>query len=284
MSEFHGVFDDDRWSDAFYLFLQNIYRLYPEDRFHTLIKQACARHDNDEAIYRDLQEHLPGIKPMLAAFTYALPSLFKQKAEMLRQTLVLLGSREEINGYVEIGTTGRYAGVLCKQVRLSGSLVLVNDLAPTNSPVDIFERGQFGKLGTFVPLDDYAPIPPSAVPDASVDLVSCFIGLHHIAPTKLDAFMQSIHRVLRPGGMFILRDHDVKTPEMFRFVSLVHSVFNAGLNVPWETNQKELRFFVSIAEWVERLKRVGLTDNGKRLLQANDPSDNVLMSFTKTRE
>jgi FAD/FMN-containing dehydrogenase len=280
-SDFHAVYGQDRWSDAFYLFLQNIYRLYPEDRFHGLIKQAVARHQDDEAIYRDVQEHLPSIKPTLADIRFALPSLFKQKAEMLRQTLELLGDRKTVNGYVEIGSTGRYAGVLRKKVRIDGPLVLVNDIAPSNSPVDIAERGGLRKLGTYVPLNDYAPIPRDSVGDGSVDLVSCFIGLHHIAPEKLAPFMQSIWRVLRPGGVFILRDHDVTTPEMFQFVSLVHAVFNAGLQTPWETNQAELRYFVSVDEWVKRLQAIGFVDSGKRLRQAHDPSDNLLLAFSK---
>jgi hypothetical protein len=36
--EFKAVLGEVRWHDALYKFLQNIYRLYPEDRFHTLIK------------------------------------------------------------------------------------------------------------------------------------------------------------------------------------------------------------------------------------------------------
>jgi FAD/FMN-containing dehydrogenase/SAM-dependent methyltransferase len=282
-SDFHSVYGDDRRSDAFYLFLQNIYRLYPEDRFHSLIKQAVARHADDEAIYRDLQEKLPAIKPALADITYALPSLFKQKAVIVGQTLELLGDGRRIDGYVEIGSTGRYAGVLRKRLVLGGPLVLVNDIAPSNSPADIFERGRLRKLGRFVPLNDYAPLPADAIPDASVDLVSCYIGLHHIPPEKLGAFMRSIWRVLRPGGRFILRDHDVKTPEMFRFVALVHTVFNAGLKTPWEVNRAELRYFVSIDEWVRRLQALGFVDEGKRLRQAHDPSDNLLLAFHKPR-
>ena len=53
----------------------------------------------------------------------------------------------------------------------------------------------------------------------------------------------SIARMLRPGGIFILRDHDVTTPQMHAFVSLAHAVFNAGLGVSWEINAKELRHF-----------------------------------------
>ena len=87
--------------------------------------------------------------------------------------------------------------------------------------------------------------------------------------------------MLRPGGVFVLRDHDVTTPQMDAFVSLAHSVFNAGLGVPWEANRAELRHFAPVAEWVKRLAAVGLHDSGKRLLQAHDPTDNVLMAFTK---
>ena len=81
--QFRAVFSHSRWHDAFYKFLQNIYRLYPEDRFHTLIKTISLQLDNDEAIYRRLQRELPTIKPFMADLTLALPSLFKQKKEIL---------------------------------------------------------------------------------------------------------------------------------------------------------------------------------------------------------
>ena len=280
-SEFHAIYSDTKWHDAFYRFLQNVYHIFPEDRFHTLIKNACAAHADDESIYRYIQQRLGSIKPALSELFYAVPSLVKQKAEMARQTLELLGTRREIDGYVEIGSTGRYASVLRKQLSLRGTLAMVNDLPPTYSPVDIVERGGLAKLGRHVPLADFKPIGPEQVPDASVDFVSCYIGLHHITPEGLEPFMRSIARMLRPGGIFILRDHDVTTPQMHAFVSLAHAVFNAGLGVPWETNAKELRHFAPVAEWVRRLDKVGLRDSGKRLLQAHDPTDNVLMAFTK---
>jgi hypothetical protein len=70
-SEFHAVFSDVATSDGFYRFLQTIYRLYPEDQFHMLIKESCAQHAADEAIYRHIQERLPEIKPFLAELFYA---------------------------------------------------------------------------------------------------------------------------------------------------------------------------------------------------------------------
>jgi len=283
-SDFRNVYGVDRERDRFYLFLQNIYRLYPEDRFHALIKAETldnGRERDDELIYRRLQEKLPTIKPFLSELTYALPSLAKQKREMARQTLQLLGDRREVDGYLEIGSFGRYLGTLRKHVRVRGDVVMVEEREPGYSPVDIVERGRIGKVGRFVPLADYAPISEDSVADASADLITCYIGLHHIDPARLTPFLASLARVLRPGGTLIVRDHDVTSPQMFSFVSLAHTVFNAGLGLPWESNRDEPRHFVSIQTWADRLTRLGLRDGGLRLLQANDPTDNVLFAFDK---
>ncbi|MGI9323843.1 MAG: FAD-binding protein, partial [Pseudomonadales bacterium] len=269
-SEFHQIFSHIGWSDDFYRFLQVVFRLHPEDRMHQLIQDACSRHPigngdtgtkvrPDEAIYRDLQQKLPTIRPWHGALTYALPALATQKRVMTSQTLTLLGSRKHINGYLEIGSTGRYASALNKEVKLSGDLVFVHDQPPSYSPVDIAERGGIKTLGRYLPLNDYEPLNDS-IADASLDFVSCLIGLHHIPPDSLDAFISSIARVLRTGGMFVLRDHDVDSPAMDAFVALVHTVFNCGTDVPWAENASELRYFAPVSTWVERLGVHGLID------------------------
>jgi FAD/FMN-containing dehydrogenase len=281
-SVFHAVYDDTRWADDFYRFLQNVYHLYPEDRFHTLIQDACSKNATDEAIYRQVQEKLPSIKPFLGDLFYALPSLGKQKREMARQAVEILGTDRKVDGYLEIGSTGRYYSHLKKHLTIRGPLYLMNDVAPTNSPVDILERGGFSNPFRFIPLGNYEPIPADVIPDQSVDLVTCFIGLHHAKPDELDGFLRSLVRILRPGGRLIYRDHDVKDPEMNSFVILAHTVFNAGLGVPWETNAKDLCYLEPVATWVDRMKAKGLTDLGPHLLQANDPSANTLMGFQKS--
>ena len=50
---------------------------------------------------------------------------------------------------------------------------------------------------------------------------------------------------------------------------------------PRPLNRQEIRRFASVGEWSRRLQSVGFHDTGRRLLQANDPSDNVLMAFRK---
>src|SRR6185437_13780787 len=114
---------------------------------------------------------LPKIKTLLAPVTYALPALKKQKQEMTRETMELLGSRNEIRGLAEIGSTGRYVSDLRKHIKISEPIFLTNDIAPGNSPADIMERGQIGKLGTFFVLD-YTPLDQHGIAAESLDLVT----------------------------------------------------------------------------------------------------------------
>ena len=270
--------------DRFYRFLQTVFHLFPEDRLHGLIaaevrKAEAADHD-DEAIYRAIQAQLPSVTPKLAAVTHAIPALATQKAEMLRQTLELLGGMKP-DGYLEIGTTGRYVGGLRKQAGLTGPVYLLHSAAPTNSPVDILERGGLGKVGTFIPHADDTPISHDDIPDASLDLVTCYPGLHHLRPDAVAPSSNLSIGCYARAGWFVLRDHHVPDIEMNSFVALVHTVFNMGTGVDWPENAAEPRNFQPLDHWVRLIEAAGLTDSGARLLQANDPSDNTLMAFRK---
>ena len=280
-SNFKAVFDDPQMKAAFLLFLANVYHLFPEDRFHRLIEQVSQAAGSDKEIYAQVQARLPEIKPILADVRYALPALWKQKGEMTAQTLDLLGPRRKIDGYMEIGTTGRYASRLKSEVELTGDLVLLHSDQPTYSPIDIAERGGIGKLGRFVNMKDYAAISSSDIADKSLDLVTNFIGFHHSPTAMLDPFVRSLQRVLRPGGRMIVRDHDVNSPRMNRMVALAHDVFNMGLGTDWSANQREIRNFTSLGQLASYLGDRGFKTEGKMKFQPGDPTQNALMVFAR---
>lgn len=282
-SNFKAIYGNPTLKSAFLLFLRNVYNLYPEDKFHQLIDRATQSGKSDQEIYGIIQAQISTIAPFLSELRYAVPALSKQKAEMTRQTLDLLGNVKSVNGYMEIGTTGRYLSRLKSAAGIHGDIVLLHSDAPTYSPADILERGQPLKLGRFVSLKDYQPITAQEIPDASLDLVGNYIGIHHSPPDRRDAFVKSIHRTLRPGGRMILRDHDVNSVEMNHMVALAHDVFNAGLGTKWAVNQGEIRNFTSMAEITTYLDRFGFkpSKNKQPLLQAGDPTQNALMEFVK---
>jgi hypothetical protein len=126
-SNFKRIYSDTRLRERFYLFLKNVFHLYPEERFHELILDATARGGSDREIYETVQKRLPDIEPRLSKLTYALPALAKQKEEMTRDTADLLGPMGVIKGYVEIGTPGRYVKGLRKRYAIASTVYLVND-------------------------------------------------------------------------------------------------------------------------------------------------------------
>lgn len=281
-SNFKAIFNNPNHRADFLLFLKNVYNIYPEDRLQGLIENITKTVNTDKEIYTQIQARLPEIRPIFSLIRYALPALAKQKTEMARQTMELMGSVRKIDGYMEIGTTGRYVSRLKTDIKLTGDTVLVNSSKPSYSPTDVVERGRPLKVGRFVPLNDYAPIAPEQVADQSLDLVTNYIGFHHSPPSKRDAFVKSLHRTLRPGGRLIVRDHNVNSEEMNRMVALAHDVFNAGLEVKWSVNQKEIRNFTSMHQLIAYIEGFGFKHSSQPHFQEGDPTQNALMSFVRS--
>jgi SAM-dependent methyltransferase len=279
---FRFIYLNPKLRDSFYPFLKNVFHLYPEDDFHRLISEISSQYSTDQEIYEKIHGALPKIKPFLASLRYSLPALKKQKQEMARQTMQLLGPVDSVKGYVEIGTTGRYISEIRKSLKVKGSLYLVNDVHPSYAPVDMVERGQMLEYGSFIPLNDYGAWPSEKIPDESIDLVTNFIGFHHSPADRLDGFVRSITRVLKPGGRLIVRDHNVDSPEMNRMVALAHDVFNVGLDISWQLNHEQIRNFWSVAQMSSYLRERGFREEGTQLLQEGDPTRNTLMKFVKT--
>ncbi len=280
-ANFRTIYASPELRKRFYLFLKNVFHLYPEDRFHRLITEVCARYRSDREIYEHLGARLAEITPVFSRVTYALPALAKQKAEMARETVELLGRPRPIRGYVEIGTPGRYVKGLRKRFPIEGAIYVVNDKAPALSIEDVLERGQLAKAGTYVPLGDYDPFDDLRIRAASVDLVTNYIGFHHAPADRLDPFVHSIWNVLRPGGRLVLRDHDVDRPTMQAMVGLAHDVFNAGIKLSWAENHAQVRNFTSVRQIERRLAKAGFERTGGVRFQEGDPTRNALMVFVK---
>jgi SAM-dependent methyltransferase len=278
---FRAVYGDPELRDRFFLFLQNVYHLYPEVRFHELIIDLAAKDASDEQAYRALLRRLPALAPTLGSLTYALPALEKQKRELADQTMAFLGNGTAVNGYLEIGSPGRYISELRRRVDVRGPIWLINDAEPSYSAVDLMERGGLAKIGSYVPLGNYDPF-VGRIPEGSLDVVTNYIGFHHCPTARLEGFVASIRRVLRPGGRLILRDHDVDRASQWSMVALAHDVFNAGLLMSWEENHAQVRLFRSIADWTSTLTGAGFRRRTARAIaQAHDPTNNLLVEFVK---
>ncbi len=279
---FAYIYKNPDLRDRFHQFLQNVYSLYPDPQAHKLIIELTSSHHTDEDIYKDLQKKFPDIKPFMSIFRKALPALSKQKAEMRKETSTLIADMKKADGYVEIGTTGRYYEGIKHTLKLKGQTYLINTDGPTYTPGDMVDRGHLVKVGKFIKLGDYDAVTAKKIEPESIDLVSNYIGFHHAPPDKRDAFIGSVAKTIRPGGRLVLRDHDADDNDMKFIAALAHDVFNAGLDISWEKNMAEIRNFTSIDEIAEKVAQYGMEPQKSRLLQEGDPTRNTLMVFVKT--
>ncbi|MDE1153947.1 MAG: class I SAM-dependent methyltransferase [Micavibrio sp.] len=281
-SNFKSVYNNPGLRNSFFGFLKNVYSIYPPEKFHAMIAEITASNDTDAAIYKELQRRLPEVKSFLQPVTRALPTLAHQKDVLTSQVGELTQDHPHADGYMEIGTTGRYVHGVTKVAGVKGKIYLLHTARPQFFSLDdIVDRGQLTRIGKFVDMGDYKQISSDAVPDESLDLITNFIGFHHAKPEDRDAFISSVVKKLRPGGRLILRDHDVDSENMRYIVALAHDVFNAGLDVPLTIDEEEVRNFTTVPQIEEALHKQGMTRTGNKLLQEGDPTQNTLMLFVK---
>jgi SAM-dependent methyltransferase len=278
---FRFVYENAQFRGEFKQFLTNVFRLFPEDELHELIGRGVASRGGDVDVYTHLQGELGSIKPLLGDLTYALPALAKQKDVLAGQSAALIDSDGRYDGYLEVGSNGRYVDSLEERFDIVGDRVFVSERAPGYSLVDMLDRGQVGVGGRYIDLDDYRTDFAATIPRASIDLATVFIGFHHCPVPLREAFIGGLGECLRPGGRLLVRDHDVRDLKMWKLVALAHDVFNMGTLESWDYNARELRHFYPLDTLDVLLASHGFEPEGRRLFQDGDPTLNALMAYRK---
>jgi len=278
---FQYIYGNEIYRNEFYEFLVNVFHLYPEIKLHNRIKFQTESNKSDRETYLAIQSELDEVKPALGDLTYALPALGKQKRVMAGQTRELLDNDRRYEGYLEIGSTGRYIDALEEKINIEGDRFMVASSAATYSITDMLDRGQINKAGTFIDLNNYATEFSGTIPDRSIDLVTVYIGFHHCPLQLRGEFLASIRDSMKPGGYLIVRDHDARDEKMLRIVALAHDIFNMGTNETWNYNEAELRHFYSLATLDKLLHNSGFRSDGRMLFQQGDPTLNALMVYRK---
>lgn len=280
-SNFKEIYSNYELKGEFFKFFKNVFNLYPEKEIHRLISEATKNKADDQGIYKEVQSKLDEITPMFSSFRYSLPALTKQKDEMARQTVELLGKGGTYNGYLEIGSSGRYLDYLEEEVTIKGERYYADGKEPGYRVTEMIDRGQIAIGATYIPMADYRTLYADIIPNESLDLVTIYIGFHHCPLDLRVPFISSVRDTLRVGGKLILRDHDCDSDEQKTLVALAHDVFNMGTNESWEYNDNEIRNFYSLNFICEFVEKIGFTFDKRTLFQEGDPTKNALMLFTK---
>ncbi len=280
-SNFKKIYTNKVLKNEFFKFLKNVFNLFPENDLHHLITKVTLQKNNDKEIYIETQSKLEEITPFHAPLSYQLPSLFKQKEEMAKQTVALLGKDSVFDGYLEIGSSGRYLDYLEEKCTITGERYYADGKEPGYSLTEMIDRGQITIGAKYIPLANYHTKYAKIITKNSLDLVTIYIGFHHCPIDLRVPFISSIRDTLRVGGKLILRDHDCNTEEQKTLVALAHDVFNMGTNQTWEYNNNEIRNFYSLNFICSFVEKIGFKFEKRTIFQEGDPTKNALMLFTK---
>jgi SAM-dependent methyltransferase len=272
----------------------------------------------DVAVFRQLAARLSASRGLLST-ARRLQRTLAQTAATRRQitgeaarVLSQLGLGDGgVDGWVAIGDAGRYVTALREAAGIGGRQFVVHDGIGV---AGVLERGSLTPVGEFVPINyatarmgagalvhppaaasfngahtlppSRATAPPTAtnaapVPPASVDLVTMFQGLHHLHPSTLPHFLASVHAMLRPGGVFIIREHNAEGAGVAAIADLAHSTFNAVSGAALAEEAAEVRAFRPLKAWRALLEAAGFVDARVYECQADDPTVDIMMAFVK---
>lgn len=253
-------------------FLNVVFRQVDTDRFMTIYNDTVKNATSSEEVYSKLLQRSGESKGhIFKRLSRGLNALKLEKATLEESITKVMDVQATRKGYVEIGMPGRMVSSMSSLANVKGKKIVVNEeesLIQSGFPKPYNE---FQKL-TYDPLN---------IPKESVDVVSCFAGLHHCPEEKMDAFVESIRNSLTEGGVFLLREHDTDNPEMERLAGIVHSVFNCNTGVSLENEKAEVRNFKSVKQWIELLERHGFKLVSNPLIREGDTSKNALLKFVK---
>lgn len=281
VGNFRYIYSDPQLKREFLDFLTNVFHLYPEQELHETLARLAMSRDTDRQVYEAVQTELDDLSPFLGAFRYAIPALKRQKKIMASQTLMLVDRDATYDGHLEIGSTGRYVGILEDKLDITGDVFLLHTREAGYGPEDIVDRGQLAKIGTHIDMGNYSTEFANIIPHNSLDMVTVFIGFHHCPLNTRQQFISAVRDVIRPGGVLILRDHDCYNEDAWRMAALAHDTFNAGTEESWQFNADELRNFYSIRFIIDLVEDTGFRNNNKLLFQPGDPTRNALTAFRK---
>lgn len=283
-SPYKGLLATQAKKEKFGRFLDNILVRVDKEKLFPLLEDILSYCDTNKEVYTELSNRISEIMPNKLTSGYRIMrSLSEIKKDLSEQALQLMADdkTKPMNGLIEIGFPGRFITSLRRKLPIRGEMTVLNDVEAMS---DVIQSGFPRPYHRFVPLNDYAPLAKKQFADNSVDMVTCFIGLHHVPDNKIEEFIASLNRVLRPGGSFLLVDHDIRNEETREMASLAHSIYNAVMGVPVAEEMNEIRNFRSLQHWQDLLAKHGFemkVSTPKKMVRAGDPTENTMVRFVK---
>lgn len=280
---YHRVMKSDRAKTEFSKFLKNILCRVDQVKLFALLDEILQYADTKEEIYQALLLKIPTIMPnTFTDMSNILGSLTTIKKDLTEQALELLPKNQQYDGLIEIGYPGRFIKSFKTKLDIKGDVVAINDEERLS---DYVQTGYPRPYHRFVKLGEYEPLSEMEFKDNSAELISIFIGLHHIPEEKLEPYLQSLRRVLKPDGHLLLVDHDIQNQETLDQANMAHSIYNAVMGFSLEEEMAEIRNFRPLSYWVNLLQKNGFNIQMQSLspqIREGDPTLNSMIHLVNS--
>ncbi len=174
-----------------------------------------------------------------------LKSLREIKEDLIQQAIHFHQPDSKIDGMLEIGYPGRFISQFQKSHSMTGkNYVLVEQ----ESMSDYIQTGFPRPYTKAFKLDYKNPVKAITsflknAGESSVEIITCFVGLHHFPVNALNPFMKKVYSALKPSGKFILVDHNIENKQDRLMAELAHSVFNIATGETVENDMRETGTF-----------------------------------------
>jgi ubiquinone/menaquinone biosynthesis C-methylase UbiE len=124
--------------------------------------------------------------------------------------------------------------------------------------------------------------------DGSFELVTCLMTLHHIDPLNLPTLISEIMRVLAPGGVVIIREHDTQTHSQEAVaLDLMHDFYDyvwaTDNNYVWEDSHRKNNYKTH-ETWAQLFHTVGMVSHVNPAVFHNfdhNPYNTYMCSYEK---
>ena len=258
-------------------FLVNVFNMVDPNELYNYIYTTYKLNKtiNDNTMFLKIKEYIQenynGIN-----LTYKSYTLLNKQTEIInsavKELLLKIGINYPLNNYINIGDSGRYIGALKESLNITGNIYSMNNQYNYLEGINTNFKSSFIKYD-FEKMDEFKIT-------EHVDLVTCFIGLHHFKEDKLIIFLKNIYNILNSNGVFIIRDHNT-SDSLIPLLNCAHNIFNGVTGETLQTEKNELRNFKSIEYWRNLVQSFGFTEMKIYTSQLNDPTENLFICFMK---
>ncbi len=120
--------------------------------------------------------------------------------------------------------------------------------------------------------------------DESFDLITCFMILHHIPEENLIILLNEIYRVMIPGGILIIREHNAENND-YLLLDTLHEFYDYVLNPLHVWNECHANYH-SFSDLKKKILNAGFKSHSLPVLRGNNlenPFNNYIASFRKPK-